>query len=277
PYKCVHNALLAHGTVVKLFRSKNIPAPIGIIHDGSYNFPLTDCQADRDAAERANMFYYGWVVHPIWIGDYPPVMKTAMGSLLPSFTPDEVAMIKGSADFYSYDAYTSQWATPSLECDPKNTSSPDWPSCVSTTQTKNNMTIGPSTQSSWNFLVPQGLHDSLVWLYKTFQFPEIIISENGMARKGENDLTDLAALLDDGPRVEWYLESLKAVKTAIEVDKVPLTGFVYWSCMDNFEWSDGYASRFGVTYVNYTSPDKARTIKKSGHFLNDVFSGRVVL
>lgn len=35
-----------------------------------------------------------------------------------------------------------------------------------------------------------------------------------------------------------------------------------WSILDNFEWSDGYAPRFGLTYVDYDA-DQTRTAKDS--------------
>jgi hypothetical protein len=38
--------------------------------------------------------------------------------------------------------------------------------------------------------------------------------------------------------------------------------------LDNFEWSDGYTTRFGVTYVNYETQE--RYPKNSAYFLKKV-------
>jgi len=41
--------------------------------------------------------------------------------------------------------------------------------------------------------------------------------------------------------------------------------------LDNFEWADGYTTRFGVTYVDYKTLE--RTPKDSAKFLKEVSRG----
>jgi hypothetical protein len=37
---------------------------------------------------------------------------------------------------------------------------------------------------------------------------------------------------------------------------VNLGGYFGWSLLDNFEWADGYSTRFGMTYVDYKDNQK---------------------
>ena len=48
----------------------------------------------------------------------------------------------------------------------------------------------------------------------------------------------------------------------------PVKRYYAWSFMDNFEWAEGYAKRFGIVHVDFDT--QKRTIKDSGYWYADV-------
>jgi beta-glucosidase len=40
--------------------------------------------------------------------------------------------------------------------------------------------------------------------------------------------------------------------------------------MDNFEWSEGYAQRFGLAWVDFDDPGRRRVLKESGRWYGRV-------
>ena len=80
-----------------------------------------------------------------------------------------------------------------------------------------------------------------------------------------NDCAD--GVVHDTRRTDFYRGFLGAVARAIE-DGADVRGYHAWSLLDNFEWSEGYAQRFGLTWVDFETG--ARTLKESGRWYGRV-------
>jgi len=76
----------------------------------------------------------------------------------------------------------------------------------------------------------------------------IIITENGIA-DGK-----------DTKRERFILDHLFYIHKAIG-EGIDVFGYLYWSLLDNYEWKDGFAPRFGLIEVDYKSFE--RKIRKS--------------
>ncbi|PTB81188.1 glycoside hydrolase family 1 protein [Trichoderma longibrachiatum ATCC 18648] len=271
PWAVGHNILVAHGRAVKAYRDDFKAAAdggqIGIVLNGDFTYPWDALNpADREAAERRLEFFTAWFADPIYRGEYPASMRKQLGDRLPIFTPEERELVHGSNDFYGMNHYTSNYI--------RHRNSP-----ASADDTVGNVDvlfvnkqgncIGPETQSPWLRPCPVGFRDFLVWISKRYGYPPIYVTENGTSIKGESDLPK-EKILEDDFRVKYYDEYIRAMVTAVELDGVNVRGYFAWSLMDNFEWADGYVTRFGVTYVDYENGQK-RFPKKSAKSLKPLF------
>jgi beta-glucosidase len=92
------------------------------------------------------------------------------------------------------------------------------------------------------------------------------ITENGAAF---DDPPAANGIVEDPDRVAYLEGHLDAVARAIEAG-VDVRRYFAWSLMDNFEWSRGYAKRFGIVHVDYET--QRRTIKRSGVWYRDLIA-----
>jgi beta-glucosidase/6-phospho-beta-glucosidase/beta-galactosidase len=99
--------------------------------------------------------------------------------------------------------------------------------------------------------------------------PPIIVTENGCCMPGEDDPSKTEEeLLRDEWRVDYYKQYISAAQQAAMEDGVNLRGYFAWTLVDNFEWADGYAPRFGIIRVNFTTLE--RRGKSSARLLSDI-------
>ncbi|UZJ56191.1 hypothetical protein CBS101457_005511 [Exobasidium rhododendri] len=272
-YKCMHYALLSHAHSYQVFqelkRVNKVRGNFGIKTDGGAALPLdASSQADREAVHRSNTFEFGWYLGPLGLGNYPQEMRDVLGTRLPTFTPAEQVLLRGSYDLVYYDGYTMQYAGAIKGACRESNEDANWPVCVVQTQTDaNNKTIGEATGSDWNFRVPETLYNGMKVMHDQFKIKKIAIGETGMTLKDREKMT-LLEQVNDHERIEWFKNSLRDVRRAIQ-EGFPLVGFVPWSCISNFEWSQGYEGDFGLIYSK-PGLNQKRTPKLSSMFLRDV-------
>jgi len=98
------------------------------------------------------------------------------------------------------------------------------------------------------------------WLYGSVK--EIIVSENGAAFKDEL----VNGVVDDAQRTDYFQQHIAAMLRA-KKEGVNVNGYFAWTLTDNFEWSEGYAARFGLVHLDFKT--QLRTIKNSGYWFRD--------
>jgi beta-glucosidase len=124
----------------------------------------------------------------------------------------------------------------------------------------------PRTAMGWEIHAP-ALDRLLTDLAARYPLPPIYIAENGCAQY--DVLKD--GKCDDPGRID-YLEQHLTVLADARDKGIRVDGYFVWSLMDNFEWSHGYAKRFGVVYVDYET--QVRTPKSSAIWYRDLIAGR---
>jgi len=84
---------------------------------------------------------------------------------------------------------------------------------------------------------------------------EIVVTEHGVATE------------NDAERIEFIDRGLRAIHAEIAAG-LPVRGYLHWSAMDNFEWAEGYAMRFGLVRVDRETLE--RTVQPSALFLGEI-------
>ncbi|GLT27569.1 hypothetical protein SLA2020_025560 [Shorea laevis] len=255
PYIVAHNILRSHATVVDIYRNKykaKQQGSIGISLDVIWYEPENNSTVDIEAAQRAQDFQLGWFIEPLIFGDYPSTMRSRVGSRLPKFTKSEAALVKGSFDFIGINHYTTFYArnnATNIIGVLLNDSLSD--SGTTTLPFKNGLQpIGDRANSIWLYIVPQGMRSLMNYIRQKYGNPTIIITENGMDDPN-NPFTSITDALKDEKRIKYHHDYLSNLLAAIEEDGCNVKGYFVWSLLDNWEWSAGYTSRFGLYFVDY--------------------------
>ncbi|XP_001650404.2 myrosinase 1 [Aedes aegypti] len=277
-YLCAHHVLLSHAAAYHLYQkyhTKDQLGYIGMTLSGRYFYPANN-ETGKDVIDRALQYQIGWFAHPIFseVGGYPPIMIEDIEdhslregrslSRLPEFSEEMKQYVRGTADFFGYNYYSSRLVTlDKQEYDIETPPSVDKDAGLV-------YSVDPSwkrAKSSWLYVVPEGLRGMLNWIKEEYNNPFLLITENGYSDDGQ---------LDDHDRVDYYKSHLNALLSSILEDKCNIFGFTAWSIIDNFEWLRGYSEKFGLYHVNFSSPNRERTPKLSSKLLQTVIKTRKI-
>ncbi|XP_037646094.1 lactase-phlorizin hydrolase-like [Sebastes umbrosus] len=272
PYRVAHNLIKAHATAYHTYDDKYRKSQGGLVSialNADWIEPK-DVNVPREvlAADRALQFQLGWFAHPIFKnGDYPDAMKWQVGNKselqglsetrLPAFTEAEKSFIKGTADMFCVNHYTTKIVSHvTARLTPQSYS---YDRDLSEAEEGDSPTTAISNQRA----VAWGLRRLLNWIKEEYGDPEIYISENGVA-------TDIETTVDDIDRVFYYKTYIDEALKAHNLDGVKVKGYIATSLMDSFEWLNGYKVGFGLHHVDFINPNRPRTPKRSAHYYYQV-------
>ena len=125
---------------------------------------------------------------------------------------------------------------------------------------------GPLTGMGWE-ISPGNLYELLARLHRDYPPVPLYVTENGAAF---TDTVDPDGRVRDADRTRYLDQHLRAAWEAIR-SGVDLRAYFVWSLLDNFEWAEGYAQRFGIVHVDYAT--QQRRVKDSGRWYQGVIAG----
>ncbi|KAM0900690.1 hypothetical protein ACQ4PT_020511 [Festuca glaucescens] len=253
PYIAAHNMILAHASATRLYREKYQAVQKGIVGINVYSFwtyPLTNSTEDLAATKRYQDFMFGWILEPLVFGDYPQMMKTNVGSRLPSFTKSQSEFVKGAIDFIGINHYYSVYVNDR----PLKEGVRDYAEDMSVYQR-----VYPDD--------PKGLQFVLQYLTETYGGLPIYVQENGKASSNDT--------LDDTARVEYLKGYIGGTLTALR-NGANVKGYFAWNFLDIFEFLGGYQSGYGLHRVDFNDEARPREPRLSAWWYSSFLNNNVM-
>ncbi|OLR94364.1 GH1 family beta-glucosidase [Actinokineospora bangkokensis] len=249
-----HHLLLAHGLAVPVIRS-NVPGAVaGITLNLFPVLPASPSAADADAARRVDALQNRLFLDPVLRGGYPPDLLSDVAHLgfAEHVRPGDAQVIAAPVDFVGVNFYRDHHVAAGGAGERAGGA---WPGSEHLVFPPRGL---PVTAAGWEIRA-EGLRDLLVDLDRGYPGVTWYVTENGAAF---DDRVEAGQVFDHDRRD--YLEGhLRAAHAAIAAG-VDLRGYFAWSLLDNFEWAEGYAKRFGIVHVDYAT--QARAVKLSGRW-----------
>jgi beta-glucosidase len=246
-FKAVHHLLLGHGLAARALRSAGAQT-ISITLNPAAVFPLDEQNAaDSDAARIIDGLHNRIFLDPLLRGQYPADMREHMARFTDlSFIRDgDEAIINAPIDVLGVNFYQPTY----VSAKPGTPASPEAPGSEGIAFRP---PVGPVTDMNWQ-IEPAALTRLLERIHRDYDGIPLLITENGAAYPdGPSAETGEIA---DSNRIEYLDGHLRACHDAISRG-VDLRGYFVWSLMDNFEWAEGYAKRFGIVHVDYTTQQR---------------------
>ena len=248
-----HHQLLGHGLAVQALRARGATG-IGIANSHGPTWTASPAEADTAAADLYDLLLNRLFADPLLLGRYP---DDGLAALLPGPVADDLKIISQPLDWYGINYYQ-----PTLvgAPDPAATAPADFAGIQLPPElpfAPREIPGYPRTDFGWP-VVPGALTELLRSFRERYgaSLPPLVITENGCSYDG----------LDDTERIAFLDGHLRALHDAMDAG-ADVRGYFVWSLMDNFEWAEGYARRFGLVHIDYAT--LARTPKASYHWLRD--------
>ena len=249
-----HNAVLGHGLAVQAVRAMGrAGTQVGLAENIGTAVPAIETPENIQAAERATRELNAPFLTVILEGRYTDAYLESAGADAPKFTAEDLKTISSPIDLLGLNVYVPSHYVQASDHPSGYTAIP-FPASY------------PRMSSSWLTISPEALYWAPRHAAKLWNAKNIYITENGTA---SSDQPAADGMVYDIDRVMYLCNYLTQLQRATS-EGIPVCGYFLWSLLDNFEWADGYATRFGLIHVDYAT--QKRTPKLSAAFYREVIA-----
>lgn len=243
-----HHQLLAHGKAVAALRRAGADN-IGIANNHAPIWAAGDSDEDQAAADFYDLLHNRLFADPVLLGRWP---TDGMEEAFPGYQSGDLDIISTPLDWYGINYYNPlQVGAPGHPHEASMVDGaelpPDLPFAF--------VDIEGYAKNDFGWpIVPAGFTELLTGMKERYgdKLPPLMITENGTAI---NDEPDADGRIADTRRIDYLATHLAAVKDAIDAG-VDVRGYFQWSLMDNFEWAEGFAQRFGLVHIDYANQQR---------------------
>ena len=236
----VHHQNLATGLGIDALRARDPGLRLGTILSVQPGAPAGPDEDDRSAADLFDAVWHGAHLEPLARGRYPEAVAPF---LMPWVRDGDLEIARAAPDFLGVNHYTRQRLAAA-------------PERLLGLRLAEPPADAETTAMGWE-VAPGAFRDVLLRLSADPDLPPLVVTENGAAF---DDRPDADGRVEDDDRVAYLRRYLAALAEA-RARGARVDGYFVWTLLDNFEWAEGYAKRFGLVRVE--GPDLRRVPKAS--------------
>ncbi|MES2484934.1 MAG: GH1 family beta-glucosidase [Bacteroidota bacterium] len=251
--KAVHHVTLATAAGGRILHKNVKNGHIGTTFSCTYVEAATSKKRDIAAAKRVDTLLNRAFIEPILGLGYPIEDLPVVSKILKYVLPGDLENMAFDFDFIGLQCYTREVVKASILT--------PYVGAALVKAEKRNV---PLTEMKWE-VYPESIYHMLKKFNAYKQVKKIIITENGAAFP---DVV-IDGNVADPLRSQYLQDHLKQVLKA-KNEGVPVEGYFVWTLTDNFEWAEGYHTRFGLVYVDFDTQE--RIVKQSGKWYADFLS-----
>ncbi|MFP9098066.1 GH1 family beta-glucosidase [Flavobacterium sp. RHBU_24] len=244
----VHHVTLSTAEGARAVRAAVPYANLGTTFSCTQITPASDKERHVAAAKRVDTLLNRAFIEPVLGMGYPEADLPVLKRMQRYMKPGDIERMSFDFDFTGIQCYTREVVRASF-----------FTPYVGARLIAANKRNVATTEMGWEVYPPSIYH--LIKRFDAYpQVKNIIITENGAAFPD----TVVDGKVNDVKRTKYIYDHLQQLLKAKE-EGARVNGYFVWSLTDNFEWAEGYHTRFGLVHVDFET--QKRTIKQSGHWL----------